>query len=111
MKKLIKKVEILLPGKIFYQEPKEFYHGIVNKLATCRNTPIPGFNPRINSPAIEAEFDLSIFVQTILDRNEDTLQITIICHGLHINLEELCGYLLSGSASQLRAKMTAEAHP
>ncbi len=110
MKKLVKKVALLLPGKIFYQEREEFFHGIFNKLEACRNTPIPGFNHRINSPALEAEFDLSVFVQTILEKNEDTKQITVVCRGLHISLGELCRYLLPSSGSKLLAKMTTEAH-
>lgn len=111
MKKLVKRIAILLPGRIFYQEREEFFHGIINKLQSCRNTSIPGFNPRINSPAIEAEFDLSIFVQTFLEKNEDTAQIAIICRGLRISVEDLCQYLGPSSGPKLLAKITAEAHP
>lgn len=110
MHKQVKQIAIVLPGKIILQDRDDFYRHIIGPLRTHRTTRVPGFNRNINLPTIEAEFNLSTFVRALLEKDEDTTQqITIICRGLHINVKDLCRYLMPYTGSMLLAKMTANA--
>lgn len=111
MKKLVKQIAILLPGKTFHQERKDFFQHVIKQLQTYRCTPIPGFNPNINSPTIEAEFDICIFVEAVLEQNNSLVQITIVCRALHLRIEDLCQYLPPSSKPKLLAKIANGAHP
>src|SRR3989344_5275199 len=105
MKKLVKKIAVVLVDITLYQEREEFFQRIIKQLQTYRCTPIPGFHYKTNSPTIEAEFDICIFVETILEKNENIIQVTIVCRALHLSVEDLCRHLPTSSGPKLLAKL------
>ncbi len=108
MKKLVKKIAIVLMNETRYQEREDFFHHIIKRLQTHRCTPVPGFYFKDNSPTIEAVFDVGIFVESVLDKNDGLVQITIVCRALHLRVEDLCQYLPPSSVPKLLAKIAGQ---